>query len=637
MPPAANNLSSALTVIHRDSFGSIFLMDFSFTLGLSIILLWSRFDKMYIMDDFNKSKKVSAECVLCGDKFEPDGRRKSRCSKMHYRDCKQCGQSFVITANMKVETLYCSKVCSGVSRARKTECPVCGEFFSKRSKTCSKECALELRRQTIEGQPLERTCAHCGKDFLALNGGAKYCKNTHTNTCKVCEKDFEVEAGSTVAACSTECRGVLINSEEAKEKKRKLSQERFGTDSPFQAEEVKGKIKETNLERYGFESHLSAPEIRDKIEKTNFERYGSSYFNGSEEGKAALIAKSLATYGVPNPFMAEEIKKKARLTLNRNIAIGNHRKYPRVSKINQRFAKEIENKLKASVSFESSFDRFFADLEVSINNSSYLVDINPTISHNSERSFICTIGGCPQPCVKHSVPSTTYHQNRALAAMDRGVKLIQWYDWNGGPEKLVDYLAPKLMPAKKFSARKLILRNLSSKVTNEFLARFHIQGASRSQSYRYGLFDGNELVAVATFGKSRFGAKEDFEFLRYAVASGYVVYGGAGSLLKRFIEEVGSGSIISYVDLDHTTAENTFLHTVGFTEKSVSSPGLIWYNPKSGKSIRGSSLIMQGADRLLGTSYGSREESGFGNKEIMLLEGFLPVNTSGNRIFSLSF
>lgn len=633
------------------------------------------------MDDLTE-KSLAATCIICGDTFIPDGRRKSRCSKMHYRDCNQCKKPFLIEANMKVDTAYCSKSCSGASRARKTKCPVCGEGFSKRSKTCSKECSVELRNRTKDLAPLEKSCSHCGDSFLTTSGTAKYCDGVHTNKCEVCDELFEVDAGSALRACSSSCRGSLINSDSAKEKKRKVSQERFGTDSPFQSEEVKDKIKSFNLDKYGYESHLSAPEIREKIESTNLERYGSTYFNGSEEGRNLLISRSLDKYGVPNPFMSEEVKAKIEETNIERYGSKHHMQnedillktqntnlerygvpnvlmdpeikerasrtfadnlsngsvfHHRVSKINRFYADILVKQLNAEVTFEEPFGKYFSDLKVIVGERVFLIDINPTISHNSERAFSCVIGGCEDFCEKHLPIAKRYHQNRALTAMSIGVKLIQWYDWNGGPEKLVDYLAPKLMPAKKFSARKLMLRNLSSKVTNEFLARFHIQGASRGQSYRYGLFDGNELVAVATFGKSRFGAKEDFEFLRYAVASGYVVYGGAGSLLKRFIDEVGSGSIISYVDLDHTTAENTFLHTVGFTEKSVSSPGLIWYNPKSGKSVRGSSLIMQGADRLLGTSYGSREESGFGNKEIMLLEGFLPVNTSGNRIFSLSF
>ena len=45
------------------------------------------------------------------------------------------------------------------------------------------------------------------------------------------------------------------------------------------------------------------------------------------------------------------------------------------------------------------------------------------------------------------------------------------------------------------------------------------------------------------------------------------------------------------------------------------------------------SLLSIGADRILGTSYGSKKESGMDNRDIMLAEGFLEVYTAGNRVY----
>ena len=62
----------------------------------------------------------------------------------------------------------------------------------------------------------------------------------------------------------------------------------------------------------------------------------------------------------------------------------------------------------------------------------------------------------------------------------------------------------------------------------EFLNLYHIQG-SCSSSIKLGLKHENELVAVMSFGKSRFNKQYHWELLRYA--SKDCVIGGAGKLL----------------------------------------------------------------------------------------------------------
>ena len=53
----------------------------------------------------------------------------------------------------------------------------------------------------------------------------------------------------------------------------------------------------------------------------------------------------------------------------------------------------------------------------------------------------------------------------------------------------------------------------------------------------------NQLVAVMTFGKPRFNKNYEYELIRYATKSGYHILGGAGKLLKYFLEKLQSQKI----------------------------------------------------------------------------------------------
>lgn len=575
----------------------------------------------------------TAICEICSESFVPDGRRKSRCSRAHYRECEHCGEDFILQAKDKITKAFCSRVCSNRARSRIQICPICGESFAERSKTCSQECSNKLRSQTRSSQPELRSCMDCGEEFKSLFGRL-YCERQHIRNCEVCGESFDVEAGSKRKTCSNSCAGALINSEDSMVKRKITSRDRYGTDFPQQSEEVKAKITASNLERFGYSSPLGSPELREATRQKMLEVYGVEWYNQTDFAKEKLRGTNMERYGVPNVFMVPEFQEKSRESIRRSIEENGGRKFPRISQINRIYAERLRNELGIEVEFEAPFGKAFADLRVISGDREFLIDIHPTVSHNSHLAFGCLINGCPSDCSDHSAILPSYHQTRARQALAEDRKLIQWYGWND-LNSLVALLKPKLQPASRLSARKLELVEISQKTANRFLKEFHIQGAARGQSHCYGLQRDGELLAVATFGKSRFGSSLDYEFIRYAVRPGYVIYGGGGRVVDRFLSDVPGGSLISYVDFDHTTAQSVFLLQTGFEEKNTTGPGMIWHRLADGKAVRNSSLLAQGADRLLGTSYGRRDEAGIGNSEIMLLEGFLPVHTSGNRVFEL--
>jgi hypothetical protein len=92
---------------------------------------------------------------------------------------------------------------------------------------------------------------------------------------------------------------------------------------------------------------------------------------------------------------------------------------------------------------------------------------------------------------------------------------------------------------------------LGSEETKTFLEENHLQGGGPNSKYRYGLFFENELVAVMTFGASRF-EKNKMELHRFANKLGSNVIGGASKLFKHFLNIVKPTEVISYADRSWT-------------------------------------------------------------------------------------
>jgi len=577
-------------------------------------------------------------CLNCG---EPNGRSGDTCSPRCY-------------AAHKVKTVP-------------KQCAICSAEYFGRGKTCSKEHANELKRRTnIEKFGSEWAIqSDAAKDKRRATSIERYGAEHHLQT---------DESMAKLKATNLERYGVEFagQSEDAKAKMRKTNLERYGVENPFQSEEIKAamraqslelygvefagqredvleQIKQTNLERYGVENTFQSEELMAKVKARNLELYGVESNAQREDVQAKIRATNLERYGVETPFQNEEIKAKARatnlsklgveypsqdasvrakgrVTFFEGILSGRNVRAQRVSKLNRAFADTLRERFETEVLLESaqgdySFDLFLPERKL-------FVELNPTFTHNADRALSCVMGRCPADCGHPGIP-TGQHQKRALYARDNGLKLVQIYDWDLDPiTKLLD---GKLRSGfERFSARKLRLEPIEQKVANSFLKDTHSQGALRGQTHCYGLYEGDRLIAVATFGASRFGSTAQYEFLRYAVARGTVVHGGAGKLFERFVADAEPSSVVSYVDFDHSTGPS-FLSGLGFIEKSPTSPTLIW--SKRDQRVSTTSLLMQGADRLLGTSYGSREESGMNNEDIMRAEGWLRVHNSGNRVF----
>ena len=177
----------------------------------------------------------------------------------------------------------------------------------------------------------------------------------------------------------------------------------------------------------------------------------------------------------------------------------------------------------------------------------------------------------------------SYHKDKTELARKAGINLMHiWeYDWNDEIKQeivksQIKYHLGKIDKSNRYYARKLSIKSVSYVDTNVFLTKNHIQGMSTS-SERYGLYNGDELLALMTFGKRRFDNKDGWELLRFATKINTSVAGGASKLLKVFANNHKGDTLISYANNDFAYSGNKSLYSkLGFDFIKSTEPGYKW-------------------------------------------------------------
>jgi len=133
---------------------------------------------------------------------------------------------------------------------------------------------------------------------------------------------------------------------------------------------------------------------------------------------------------------------------------------------------------------------------------------------------------------------------------------------------------------KTIFARKCFLKPITKKECDLFLNENHLQGEDKS-SIRYGLLYENNIVAVMTFCKSRFDKNYDYELSRYCNKKYVNVVGGAGKLLKHFIQKDKPKNIVTYANRRYS--EGKLYETLNFKKIGNTSPNYFYF--KSGNIL----------------------------------------------------
>jgi len=228
-----------------------------------------------------------------------------------------------------------------------------------------------------------------------------------------------------------------------------------------------------------------------------------------------------------------------------------------------------------------------------------------------------------------------YHLNKLKLCTDLGYKLITILEDEWMTRK--DLVKSKILhilnmsPAIKISARKCRIVEIDPSIKNDFLEKNHLQGRDIS-SINLGLFYGNKLVSVMTFGKNNLSkgrkvTQGSWELNRFAVDIDYIVRGAASKLLTHFKLNYNWNTIYSYADRRWSNGE--LYKKLNFTLTHNTAPNYWYVTPNGSKRLhrfkfRKSELVKQGFDK-------NKTE-----KEIMIERNYMKLWDCGNILYTYS-
>lgn len=378
---------------------------------------------------------------------------------------------------------------------------------------------------------------------------------------------------------------------------------------------TKEKREATCLEKYGFKSNLSNQTNQQKQKETCLKKYGVDNFSKSEEFNLSYTKTCLDRYGVTNPSKLNSVKSKiddthfekyGRLRSSQShistniINLKNNESLMRqwfdidkmpVSEIAERLGvnhsqlcvhfknnlnidihrhcvskteRDIGNYLTSlDVEYESSNRTIIKpkELDIVVHSHNVAIEINGTYWHGELTG-----------------KSKFYHLNKLTECNNQNIRLIQVLDteWNTKQEIVKSRLSNVFGKNNKIWARNCTIKLVDTLTATQFFNTSHIQGAC-VHSLAYGLYYNEMLVAVMTFGKSRYNKNYQWELIRYANALYTNVIGGAGKLFKHFLRTQQPTSIISYCDLRWNTG--TVYEKLGFSNVAQSEPNYWYFKP----------------------------------------------------------
>lgn len=330
--------------------------------------------------------------------------------------------------------------------------------------------------------------------------------------------------------------------------------------------------------------------------QSHFEKTGSRIFSISEEQKRKIseTRRKRSAEGAYGNIYSEAQKK---LIKEGHRPFGGKQALKQ-SKVNERIFRALSEK-GLICEREKQVGLYFYDFAYK----TFLIEINPTVTHNVTMDYSERVTG-KKPKTKKIYKK--YHYDRWKNAQEHGYELISWFGWMD-LNRFIDFLVKRLEGfGKRIFARNTQLKEISKVSASEFLNENHLLGANRGNEVNLGLFDGEQLVQVMTFGKPRNTDKAQFELMRLASISNLQVVGGASKLLNYFIKTYNPSSILTYAD--NNLGSHRVYEKIGFTLLADDSISATWDKPETRKKrklaqgsanrITESSLVKLGADRF---------------------------------------
>lgn len=368
------------------------------------------------------------------------------------------------------------------------------------------------------------------------------------------------------------------NLEKAEKIKKEKQEKREAEKNRINPAELIAYYKEHTLKETAAYFKIGQARVRRTCAENGYEKPVFTWADWSEETKLkAKIHRAHAiedTYGVANA-----------------LCLGAPKIAERKSYTNLRWKESLE---KEGLSVEMEFPIRGKQYDLHIKDTNILIEINPTITHNSTKSYseIAKLEG------RKTFPTPkSYHYDKWRLARDNGYEVISVFDWVNEERLLALILSKAKISKYKIGARQTQVKIIAKKEANEFLEKNHVLGSVRGSKINIGLFFKEALVSVMSFGFPRKKQDCQYELLRFANLEGYSIAGAASKLFSFFIENYNPESILTFSD--NNLGNGSIYNFLGFTEDSLIKGQSIWINLKSKDTVRASSIVWQGADRLL--------------------------------------
>lgn len=398
-----------------------------------------------------------------------------------------------------------------------------------------------------------------------------------------------------------------------KHKQQLTLQKNHGVDNPFRSPDIQKLRTDTMIAKYGVEHPMQSDTIIGKLVETNMEKYGVPYSSMNESVKQKKQTTLMDNHGVTIPFDSFDIwydtffthldrpaaerlfdtlrDKQTLYNMHHNDELTLH-KISELLGVSQSviglwFKKHgIGVRKYATSQGERDLFEFIQmilpDVEVLQNVRDIIPPMELDIYIPSKNLAIEFNGNYWHSELQGK--GKRYHLNKSTMCNELGIQLIHIRSdqWDTKNEIVRSRLGAKLSHSQSIYARKTTIDLIPKSEANEFLVANHIQGKCPS-SIEYGLKVGDELVAVMTFGKSRFSNKSEYELLRYCGKLNTTVVGGASRLFKKFMTDYGSPSIISYSDISWNTG-NLYIQ-LGFTLTHHSAPNYYYFHTSNSSKL----------------------------------------------------
>jgi len=492
------------------------------------------------------------------------------------------------------------------------------ERFSDNTTDCFAEIICRLFNG-IETAPVckNKDCQNIIKFDTSNKRYSNYC-------CPKCRNNSEEVLAKNKAGVSKALKKVYEErGDEVKEKRAKTLKEHYGCDkvsSPFSIKEVQEKAKATIFENHGVDNVMKLKEYHKDVRKISRQ----------------LSVELWKQRGLNIEYVGDDeivIKNGCKVHGNIHLSLSDFNNRTKEERMSSSVVCPLCNPINEFSGEEKSMKDFLDSLNIEFEtNTRNIIPPKELDFYFPQHNLAIEMNGL----YFHGLMSERnkyYHRDKTGDCEKRGIQLIHLWedDWNDRQDIVKSILKNKFGKIdRKIYARDCEVKEIDSETLRNFLIANHLQGNINS-SIKFGLFFGEELVSVMSFGQKRIclgskSDKEEVELYRFCNKINTAVVGGASKLFsyaKKYLQSIGVKTIITYAKRDWSNG-NVY-KTLGFDFVGYTEPNYFYLNKskeKKGRFACRKSIIAT-----------TEEEMKLSENEIMHNKGYFRCYDSGNMKF----